>query len=453
LDLAGKTWARLTDGTPLVTADKRGDGWLVLMHTTATPEWSNLPLSGLFVEMLQRLVALSQGVAGDAGDTPLPPLSSLDGFGRLSAPPPAALAILSRAFATTKAGPKFPPGFYGSEVGRRALNLSPGLSPLKAIAALPTGIGRGAFGGGREVDFKPWLLATALVLALVDLAASLALRGLWPKLARPGAAAILLAFLAGGGTAFAQTAPGPTRPANDDNAAVLSTLATHLGYVRTGNPDIDQVSRAGLSGLGAVLSRRTAVDPAPPIEIDIERDELAFYPLLYWPVVAESPRPSPVAMARINAFLRRGGMILFDTRDAEAIALGGVGPAGQRLRDILRQLDLPALRPIPDGHVLTKSFYLIDEFPGRWTGRPLWVEDSNDRVNDGVSSVIVGAHDWAAAWATDARGQPMFATVPGGEGQRETALRFGVNLVMYALTGNYKTDQVHVETILERLRR
>ena len=63
LDLANKTWARLADGTPLVTAEKRGKGWIVLVHTTANAEWSNLALSGLFVEMLRRVVAMSQGVA------------------------------------------------------------------------------------------------------------------------------------------------------------------------------------------------------------------------------------------------------------------------------------------------------------------------------------------------------------------------------------------------------
>jgi Domain of unknown function (DUF4159) len=101
--------------------------------------------------------------------------------------------------------------------------------------------------------------------------------------------------------------------------------------------------------------------------------------------------------------------------------------------------------------VLTKSFYLMQDFPGHWSGGTLWVEPVEDQVNDGVASLIVGGNDWAAAWALDARGQPLYPVVPGGEPQREQAYRFGVNLVMYALTGNYKTDQVHVPAILERL--
>ena len=101
--------------------------------------------------------------------------------------------------------------------------------------------------------------------------------------------------------------------------------------------------------------------------------------------------------------------------------------------------------------MLGRAFYLLQEFPGRYTGAPLWVERASDRVNDGVSPVIAGGHDWAAAWAMDADQHPMFAVVPGGKRQRELAYRFGVNLVMYVLTGNYKADQVHTPTILNRL--
>ena len=100
---------------------------------------------------------------------------------------------------------------------------------------------------------------------------------------------------------------------------------------------------------------------------------------------------------------------------------------------------------------LDLSEYLLREFPGRWAGGPLWVERRGGRHKDGVSSIVIGANDWAGAWAVDSLGRPMAAVVPGGERQREMAYRFGVNWVMYALTGNYKTDQVHVPAIIDRL--
>lgn len=450
LDLSEHTWARLADGTPLVTAAKRDEGWVVLVHTTASPEWSSLPLSGLFVEMLQRLVGLSQGVAGTGADIALPPVSALDGFGRLQAPPPAAIAIPPGGFNRAVASPKHPPGFYGTETSRRALNLSAAMPPPRLIENLPTGITRAVYTGAREFDFRPWLLTAALVLALIDLLVSLALRGVWIGRRRRTVSILLVAGLLAAAPAYAQTGRQPAAPATDDNMALLATLTTRFAYVRTGIAEIDEISHAGLSGLGTILTRRTAVDPGPPVEVDPEHDELAFYPLIYWPIAPQGPRLSYQAIQNVAAYLKNGGTIVFDTREGEA---GNSGPAALRLREILRQLNLAPLAPVPEDHVLTKAFYLLSEFPGRWTGSPVWVELGDDRVNDGVSSVVIGGHDWAAAWALDANGRPMFAAVPGGEAQRETAIRFGVNLVMYALAGNYKADQVHVEAILDRLNR
>jgi Domain of unknown function (DUF4159) len=207
-------------------------------------------------------------------------------------------------------------------------------------------------------------------------------------------------------------------------------------------------------GLTSTLNRRTAVETAEPLAVDIERDDLIFFPLLYWPVTAEQPPPSAPAAERINRYLETGGTILFDNRDAGEATPGAFGSAAEsqaRLRQLVKGVKIPPLVPVPPDHVLTKSFYLMHEFPGRWNSGQVWIEPVEDRVNDGVASVIVGGNDWAGAWAVDGQGRSAFPCVPGGEPQREMAMRFGVNLVMYVLTGNYKTDQVHVPAILERL--
>ncbi len=64
---------------------------------------------------------------------------------------------------------------------------------------------------------------------------------------------------------------------------------------------------------------------------------------------------------------------------------------------------------------------------------------------------MIGSHDFAAAWAIDNNGRPLAVTVPNLPRQREYSYRFGINLLMYTLTGNYKADQVHVPALLERL--
>ena len=198
--------------------------------------------------------------------------------------------------------------------------------------------------------------------------------------------------------------------------------------------------------------------------VNIETDDLSLFPFLYWPVTDSAPLPSAKAYARLNDYLRSGGMILFDTRDGDVSGFGAVTPTGQRLQAIAAGLDVPPLEPIPSDHVLTRSFYLLQDFPGRFDGPILWLEAAPpDAVkaegmpfrdlNDGVSPVVIGGNDWAAAWAVDESGAPMFPVGRGatGERQREISYRFGVNLIMYVLTGNYKSDQVHVPALLQRL--
>mgnify|MGYP002714239960 CR=1 FL=1 len=124
IDLPDKTWARLADGTPLVTAENREEGKIVLVHTTANPDWSNLALSGLFVDMLRRITALSEGVSGDMQATTFAPIEVLDGRGQLVPPPATVFPIPGNAFRPDTLGPRHPPGFYGTEEARRALNLT-----------------------------------------------------------------------------------------------------------------------------------------------------------------------------------------------------------------------------------------------------------------------------------------------------------------------------------------
>jgi len=445
-DLAAKTWARLSDGTPLVTAERRGKGWLALIHTSANPEWSNLALSGLFVEMLRRMVALSQGVAGADARVSLPPRRTLDGFGRSVRPPATAVAIAASAFARTKPGPRHPPGLYGTETIRRSLNLSPSIGELRAFASVPTGATRSFYKDARQTDFKPWLLAAALVLLIVDTVIGLLMRGLLPMPGRAAAASALVAALALPLMFMAPEARAQDGTL-DDPFAIKATSKTRLAYITTGNAETDEVSLAAMRGLGAILRRRTSVEPGDPMAIDPERDELALFPMLYWPIVPGQAAPSDTAADRLNGFMRGGGILLIDLRD----------PNGQgtfdtiALRRALGGVRIPALAPVPRGHVLTKSFYLLQQFPGRWAGGTVWVQTGNRKVNDGVSQVIVGSNDWAGAWAVDGSLRPMFPVAPGGSVQREHAFRTGINIVMYALTGNYKADQVHLPTIMRRL--
>ena len=450
VDLPEKTWAQLTDGTPLVTAEKRGDGWLVFFHITASPSWSNLPLSGLFVGMLQNLVQLSRGIVGETGERILKPIQSIDGFGRLTDPRPGALAMKASDFLSGKAGPKHPPGFYGDETARRAFNLSPSITHLTPLSDLGAGVTRDTYQETREQDFRGALLLAAMVLAILDIIASFALRGFFTfNRATAALIALMMAPLIFS-TAQAQTVVPDNRVQANDAREFAPALNIRIAYVKTGNSQIDNTSRAGLEGLAFITNSRTAADMGKPIAIDPATDELSYYPMIYWPITEDAPVIEPTTAIKLNRYLKNGGTIFFDTRDSSG---GGVG--ADRLEEIARHLDVPPMTAIPSDHVLTKAYYLLREFPGRWTGGRVWVQRSTsqaaERANDGVSSIIVGGHDWAGAWAMDEARKPLYPVVPGGERQREMAYRFGINLMMYVLTGNYKADQVHLPAILERL--
>ena len=471
-------WARLKDGTPLVSAARRGDGWLVLFHVTANSDWSNLPISGLFVEMLRRItersVITSGGVKGsggaEAGDAAtqkpiglLAPKQVLDGFGQLVSPQPAVAPIEASKLEETRVSPSHPPGYYGPTGATRALNLMQADTTLKPLTGVSPQGQQIGYEVQAAVQLKPWLLGAALVIFLADMIAVLMFSaGVRLMAAARGATAMIAA--AGLALALAAQPLDAQQSENpEDLKALDATLNTRLAYVVTGDQSIDQVSLAGLTGLSRVLRARTAIEPAEPVGIDVDKDELAFYPLLYWPVPGNAKQMSEQTLAKIDAYMKQGGMIIFDTRDYQGALPSGVGvqgPGSTALSRLVGELDVPPLEPVPENHVLTKAFYLLKTFPGRWDGGALWVEatPTNEadksrraRQTDGVSSLLITSNDLAAAWALDDSNRPLYPVVPGGEVQREMAFRVGVNIVMYALTGNYKADQVHVPALLERL--
>jgi uncharacterized protein DUF4159/aerotolerance regulator-like protein len=484
--LTDRTWATLADGTPLVTAERRGKGLIVLFHVTADSRWSDLPLSGTFVDMLRRLVALAGSSATAEGDNTaaesaghraaqvVPATRVLDGFGAFSTPPPTARPIPSNY--TGRASLDHPPGFYGPPEGLVAVNT---LGPADRPAPLdvsPLNARLDAYRHGEPLDLRGPIFLAALALLMLDALIVAMLSGglsaLRPR--RRAAAALLAAGLFGSLTlhnaVHAQTASQqqqtPPLTAQQEDFAMKATLQTHLAYVITGDAAVDEISKAGLQGLTLFLAQRTALEALDPVGLDPARDELAFFPLIYWPISPSAPKPSQVALEKIDAYMKRGGTVLFDTRDAVDAPPGPGGemrgPGMVALRAILSSLDIPELEPVSHDHVLTKTFFLLRDFPGRFTTGQLWVEalpaDNEDeeqsrpaRAGDGVSSILITSNDLVGAWAMRPDGQPMLPLVPGEARQREFAFRAGVNIVMYALTGNYKADQVHIPALLERL--
>jgi len=456
-NLAERVVAELQDGTPLVTQKNLGNGRIVLFHVTANAEWSNLPLSGLFVQMLERLAISTSGTIDEVQDIEgliWKPEETLDAFGIVRSVTGLA-GVEGTALAAKVITPNVPAGVYSNAGRKVALNVMSQNQSLNR-ADWPLGTSFISLGQSAQFFLKPYLLIAALGALMIDIFASLWLGGkLTKRFVGQMAVITVLTTFGLNDTAYAQS--------DEDIVKIINN--TVLGYVETGDPKVDRASQAGLLGLSAELRRRTSVEPVAPVGVDIETDELSFYPFLYWPMSENQTPPSENAVDKLNRFLRSGGMILFDTRDAHLSFSGAGGTAnGRVLKNIAAKLEIPPLEPVPEDHVLGRSFYLMKDYPGRHVGATVWIEATKTdatklegvpfrNANDGVTPVVIGANDWAAAWAIDQNGRFLFPVGRGqaGQLQREYAQRFGVNLIMYVLTGNYKSDQVHVPALLDRL--
>jgi len=443
-----KTWLQLSDGTPLLTGARTAQGMMVLVHTTAGPEWSNFCYSGLYVEMLQRLISLSTGAADFKGDRILAPMMVLDGFGKPFPPDlNSAVQPIDPRLAFTPS-PQTPPGLYGVKSQFRVYNLGNALPQMQKLGGVSTNVEEKTYDLAGEHSMKPDFFRIALWLLLLDTVITLFLRGMLSfSAARAAGIVLATAVMLQPAAAAAQTVE-------------LSDLMTgvYLAYVETGDMTTDRISYNGLMGLKDVINMRTNIKVKGVRGVDPSAGDLYFYPFLYWPMTEAQTALPPSAARQIQNYMAEGGLIVFDTRDQqfanESNAAHNVTSIGARRLQILTQnLQISELMPVEQGHILTKSFYLLDTFPGRYAGGKVWVEKEPSASHDGVTSVLIGGNDWASAWSNAPDDRAKLQQNGVNPRQREMALRFGVNLAMTALSGNYKADQIHVPYILQRMKK
>lgn len=443
------TWLQLEDGTPLLTGAPVGKGVIVLVHTTAGTDWSNFCYSGLFVSALQRMISLSTGISDYKAQALLTPFMVLDGFGRVQTP--GAKTIISALDPKNRFEPSAftPPGLYGTEQQFQVFNLGDALPEMVPLGDIPAGTDIQEYKLSGERGMKPDFLKWALWLLLIDTILTLWMRGAFARPVRAGklGAAILFVVLMTATPAQAQ----------DELTSIDLASNIYLAYVETGDSSVDMVSFNGLTGLMNTINSRTTIKIKGVRGVNPAADMLYYYPMLYWPMTPVQAPLSSLATRNIQNYMAQGGLILFDTRDQQfADPSGKITNATigtKQLRDVTGGLRLPELKAVERGNILTKTFYLLDEFPGAYGGGTLWTEKEPSADNDGVTSALIGGNDWAAAWSQSYDDRARYPVTPGGEQQREMAYRFGVNVMMMALAGNYKSDQVHVPYILERLHR
>src|ERR1700675_186005 len=217
--LPTKSWASLEDGTPLVTGERRGKGVVALFHVSADMRWSDLPMSGTFVEMLRRIVDMSgytsnpgAGVAGETSAETVAPLRTLDGFGAFG-PPPSTAKPLPADF-RDRASIDHPPGLYGPADGPLAVNT---LAAADRVAPLDTSnlrARRASYTNAEPRDLRGILLSGSLALFLIDAIVVAMLGGGLAGLLRRRAAPAVLAFALA--LSMMLATPSPSRADNTD---------------------------------------------------------------------------------------------------------------------------------------------------------------------------------------------------------------------------------------------
>ncbi|MDF7673923.1 DUF4159 domain-containing protein [Acetobacteraceae bacterium ESL0709] len=438
-DLPHHVWASLSDGTPLITTRQEGKGRIILFHITSTANWSDLPLSGLFPQILERLINHIPH-----NDTPSPmmsgtmnrqlaPWKTLLPQGTLGDPAPFVRSIDPHE--TVTAGPEHPVGFYGVSPRIVPLNLASAEEPLTRETPLGE-LTKPNFSPLRTL-LGPYLVLFSLLLFMTDM--------IW-SFKRAGTLK-----LSGGRVGFMIFSLAsiiiPAHAASVPDEA----LQPGLGYIISGDADLDRLSLEALDGLTRYINQRSTARLGPARGVTPGQDDLAFYPVLYWPLTA-STQINDRQAAALNDYMAHNGLILMDEMGAgTVINQTSLDTMKAVLSRLGQHLTFPPLEVVTDDNILARSFYLLHDFPGRITGQSVYTARTHFNEGEDVSPLVIGNNDWAHAWAIDGDGHTLYAVLPEGEDQRALAYRFGMNIVIYALTGNYKYDQRSYPEMLKRL--
>ena len=432
--------ATLTDNTPLISLGKKNQGKIFLFHITANNDWSNLPLSALFSGMLQRIVLLSEKKIINSNAN-LNLTKEINSFGDLNNTDKI-LSIRDNSLLKKLTPSKENlPGIYENKELTIALNLSNKIYDEHFKSRLDKNYKIFSKFTIQVIDLKPLLLKIILFMFIIDMLITIILKknfsfinGLNKHKNLLGLVFFFI-FIFNLNNAY-------TEGLDND---------TYLAYIKTPDKKLNAVSKSGLSTIKNLLETRTSVSPKEVIGVNITKDPIYYFPFLYWPLSKDLIILDITTVSKIKKYLTNGGMILFDIIGFSRESFSLESNKFKTIKSFLASIEADNLSPINEGHTLTKSFYLLKKFSGRWDNKNLLIESSNLEEKDGVSSVILGFNDWAGAWALDINKNPLYPIVPGGERQREISYRFGINIVMYALTGNYKSDQIHFKSILNRL--
>ena len=426
-----KSLINLSDGAPLLSMREIGAGKLYMFHTSAAPIWSDIGLSNLQLAFLKRIVLQTSAKSIPANTLEaniiLRPSIIIDANGQLTKTISGIKPFITPITTQTKVDNDHAAGIYEGNGASLVINAGTNIKELKP-QNFP-----------KHQDFKSdnkffalysYLLVFGFLLFLID---NIILN--LPKLNFKKAISIISALFL-----CVIFLPHETRAQENSDDIKLT-------YIITQDNITNEQAKSGLAGISQILRRRTNIEPSGIIGLDPSKDELSKHPIIYWLLPKTSQSLPAEAIQNLNKYMQNGGILFIDTR--------GLSMEPNRAQDILKTavngLKIPPLEKVPPEHVLKKTFYILQNFPGFYSNSSLWVQSAattNYSANDGVSPIIISNGDMARAWAQRTT-ETGFDAI-NEDFAHELSLRVGINIYLYALTGQYKADQVHVRSLLER---
>lgn len=180
-------------------------------------------------------------------------------------------------------------------------------------------------------------------------------------------------------------------------------------------------------------------------EATLGDDDLFNYPFLYITGRYEFEPFSPDEIETLRLFLSFGGFLLID----DGLGQQGYGFDRSIRREMQKVFPGNEFKRLPSGHAALRSYYLL-----RSIGGMRLVSPALEGLTVGSSTPVVYCqNNLGGAWERDQLGKWTNACTPGGEEQRRDAFHLGINLILYAMTENYKEDLIHVPFIRKRLTR
>ncbi|MBN8646846.1 MAG: DUF4159 domain-containing protein [Caulobacterales bacterium] len=430
-----KTLINLSDGAPLLSMREIGAGKLYMFHTSAAPIWSDIGLSNLQLAFLKRIILQTSAKAIPAStleaNVILRPRIVIDENGNLSKNTNGIKPFITPITNQTKVDNDHYAGIYEGDGASLVINAGTNIKELKP-QNLPKS--QDFENDTKSLALYSYLLFFGFILLLID---NMILN--LPKFSFKKASGIVSALII-----FAFLIPHPT---NAQTKSQEKSDDIKLTFLITPDNITNEQAKAGLNGISQILRRRTNIEPSGIIGLDPSKDELAKHPIIYWLLPKTSQSLPLEAVQNLNKYMQNGGILFIDTR--------GLSMEPKRAQDILKTavngLKIPPLEKVPPEHVLKKTFYILQNFPGFYSNASLWVQSdatTNYSANDGVSPIIISNGDLARAWAQKTPENGFDAI--NDDFAHELSLRVGINIYLYALTGQYKADQVHVRSLLER---